>query len=182
MTNFVGHWIFLSLFSSLSIFITFRHASRSFCKSLSSWQSAYCSVCGWWRRLEAALCYSASQSQNCVHMGKGWCWRTEAHCRWPPQSSHGRASGRPVLNGRGRSVHYAQRTWRKAVERFWSRGVGFVNPQLLGRTFVYCKEGTLSDGRGKEPAKQGAKIRVRSADKYTHVAKQDYHLDGWNKH
>ena len=30
------------------------------------------------------------------------------------------------------------------------------------------------DGRGKQPAKQGAKVRVRSADKYAHVAKQDY--------
>ena len=31
--------------------------------------------------------------------------------------------------------------------------------QLPGRTFVYCEEGTLSDGRGKQPAKQGAKIK-----------------------
>ena len=58
------------------------------------------------------------------------------------------------------------------------RSVSFVNPQLPGRTFVYCEEGTLSDGRGKQPAKQGVKIRIRSADKYAHVAKQDYHLDG----
>ena len=42
----------------------------------------------------------------------------------------------------------------------------------------YLEEGTLLDGRCKQPAKQGAKIRVRSADKYAHVAKKDYHLDG----
>ena len=41
---------------------------------------------------------------------------------------------------------------------------------------------TVLYGRGKQHAKQGARIRVRSADKYAHVAKQDYHLDGWNKH
>ena len=31
-----------------------------------------------------------------------------------------------VLNGRGRSVHFAQRTERMAVEWFWSQGVGFI--------------------------------------------------------
>ena len=56
------------------------------------------------------------------------------------------------------------------------QGIGFANPQLHGRMFVYCEEGTLSDG--KQPAKQVAKIRVHSANKYAHVAKQDYRVDG----
>ena len=49
-------------------------------------------------------------------------------------------------------------------------------------SFVYCEEGTLSDDRDKQSTKQRAKIRVRSADKYAHVAKRDYRLDGLNKY
>ena len=76
-----------------------------------------------------------------MHLGKGWCWRTETHCRWPPQSSHRRASGHPVFNGRGRSVHCVQCTERKSVEWFRSQGCWFCQSSnyLEGRLFTAKK-------------------------------------------
>ena len=132
---------------------------------------------GDWKQLCATLQVNPKTAYVRVKAGAE---KRRPHCRWSPQSSHGRVSGRPVLNSRGRSVHYTQRTEERLLNDFEVRMSVSSIHNCLEELLFTLKKVHYQVVEAHNPQNKALRLECVSADKYAHVCKTRL-SSGWMK-